>query len=60
MYSRIKYDFLFVGDDWYNDDNWIELEAKLKNKGVRVVYFPYTKGTSSTILNETLKSIREN
>ena len=26
--------------------------------GVRVVYFPYTKGTSSTILNETLNKLR--
>ena len=36
-----------------------EMEEKFNKVGVQVVYFPYTKGTSSTILNETLKKIRE-
>ncbi|ECC1461917.1 glycerol-3-phosphate cytidylyltransferase, partial [Campylobacter coli] len=26
---------------------------------VRVIYFPYTKGTSSTLINETLKNLRQ-
>jgi len=34
------------------------MEAKFAEVGVRIVYFPYTKGTSSTILNETLAKIR--
>jgi glycerol-3-phosphate cytidylyltransferase len=34
------------------------METKLKDVGVRVVYFPYTKGTSSSILSEILISKR--
>jgi hypothetical protein len=32
--------------------------AKTVRSRVRIVFFPYTKGTSSTILNETLKKLR--
>lgn len=59
MWEKLHFDILFVGDDWYNSPSWKEMEEKFKEVGVRVVYFPYTKGTSSTILNDTLKKIRE-
>jgi len=57
-WEKLRFDILFVGDDWYGDPRWKEMEEKFKGVGVRVVYFPYTKGTSSTILNETLNKIR--
>lgn len=57
-WEKLRFDILFVGDDWYGDPRWKEMEEKFKDVGVRVVYFPYTKGTSSTILNETLAKIR--
>jgi len=59
MWEKLHFDVLFVGDDWYNSPSWKEMEEKFNKVGVQVVYFPYTKGTSSTILNETLKKIRE-
>ena len=59
MWEKLHFDVLFVGDDWFNSPSWQEMEEKFKKVGVRVVYFPYTKGTSSTILNETLKKLRE-
>ena len=59
MWEKIHFDVLFVGDDWYNSPSWNEMESKFKKVGVRVVYFPYTKGTSSTLLNETLIKLRE-
>ncbi len=59
MWEKLHFDVLFVGDDWYNTPSWQEMEEKFNKVGVRVVYFPYTKGTSSTVLNETLKKIRE-
>ena len=58
-WEKLRFDILFVGDDWYGDSRWKEMEEKFKVVGVRVVYFPYTKGTSSTILNETLNKLRE-
>jgi len=59
MWKKLKFDVMFVGDDWFESDKWAELEQKFKEVGVKVVYFPYTKGTSSTLLNETLLKIRE-
>jgi glycerol-3-phosphate cytidylyltransferase len=55
-----KYHFLviFVGDDWKGTDKWNKIEADLNAVGAKVVYFPYTKGTSSTLINETLHKLR--
>lgn len=49
---------LFVGDDWYGSDSWQEMEKELNNYNCKVVYFPYTKGTSSTLINKTLQDLR--
>lgn len=56
-----KYHFnkMFVGDDWKGSPLFNEVEKKFRAVGVEVVYFPYTKGTSSTILKETLSKINE-
>lgn len=58
MWEKLHFDILFVGDDWYNSPSWKEMEEKFDKVGVRVVYFPYTKGTSSALLNEVLNKIR--
>ena len=58
MWEKIKFDVLFVGDDWYQSPRWKALEQKFKKVGVRIIYFPYTKGTSSTLLNDTLTKMR--
>jgi len=59
MWEKLKFDVLFVGDDWFETPEWKEIEEQFKEVGVKVVYFPYTKSTSSTILNNTLKKLRE-
>lgn len=59
MWEKLHFDILFVGDDWFNSPSWQEMEEKFSKVGVRVVYFPYTKGTSSTLLNATLVKLRE-
>jgi len=58
IWEKLKFDILFVGDDWFKEESWKTMEIKLKDVGVRVVYFPYTKGTSSSILSEILISKR--
>lgn len=58
MWKKLKFDVMFVGDDWFNTPKWQEIEKNFEKVGVRIVYFPYTKGTSSTLLNETLNSLR--
>jgi glycerol-3-phosphate cytidylyltransferase len=59
-HSRYKFDIMFVGDDWYKTEKWKKYDDMLSDRGVRIVYFPYTKGTSSTLLNEVLLKVRSN
>ena len=59
MWQRLKFDLMFVGDDWFETEKWQELDGQFKEVGVKIVYFPYTKGTSSTLINETLKKLRK-
>jgi len=58
-WEKIRFDILFVGDDWFKQDRWITLEDKFKQNNVRIVYFPYTQGTSSTLINSTLLKLRD-
>lgn len=54
IWEKLKFDIMFVGDDWYNTDKWKNLEKKFVEVGVKIVYFPYTKGISSTLINKIL------
>lgn len=58
VWEKLKFDMMFVGDDWFKTDKWKQLDKQFEEVGVRIVYFPYSKGTSSTLINETLNSIR--
>ena len=49
---------LFVGDDWYGTEKWKAYELQCVNAGIKVVYFPYTKGISSTKITEALQNTR--
>ena len=60
MWEKIKFDVMFVGDDWFDTPKWREFDKLFEEVGVRIVYFPYTKGTSSTLINTTLEHLREN
>lgn len=54
LWEKLKYEVMFVGDDWFAGKKWKELDQKFKKVGVKIVYFPYTKGTSSTLINKIL------
>ena len=57
-YHRLKFDLMFVGDDWYNTEKWETIEKQLSNFAVKVIYFPYTKNVSSTKINSILENER--
>ena len=57
-WEKYHFNVMFVGDDWKGTDKWNKIEADLNAVGAKVVYFPYTKGTSSTLINETLHKLR--
>ena len=58
--KKLKATRLFVGDDWYEDKKWKSMEEELGTHNCKVIYFPYTKGTSSTLINTTLDELRIN
>ena len=57
-HGRYKFDLMFVGDDWYKSENWESYEHELKALDVKIIYFPYTTKTSSTLINNTLIELR--
>jgi len=57
-WKKLKFDIMFVGDDWKGTDKWTQYEKEFNRVGVNIIYFPYTKGTSSTLINEVLVKLR--
>lgn len=57
--KKIGASVLFVGDDWYGTPKWQEYEKEMQNNGIQLVYFPYTRGVSSTIISATLAEVRD-
>lgn len=56
--KKIGANILFVGDDWYGTEKWKKYEADFATEGIKIVYFPYTKGISSTQITKALKDVR--
>lgn len=54
MWQRLHFDVLFKGDDWKGTSKGDQLEASMTAVGARVVYFPYTETTSSTLLRDLI------
>ena len=60
MCKKLGASVLFVGDDWYNTDKWKKYDEEFDKEGINIVYFPYTKGVSSTLINKALGQVRDN
>ena len=56
--KKLGASILFVGDDWYGTEKWKKYEEEFSREGIKIVYFPYTKGISSTKITEALKATR--
>ena len=57
--KKLGAQILFVGDDWYGTEKWNQYEKDFAKEGIKIVYFPYTRGTSSTKINEALHTVRK-
>lgn len=55
-WRAVGFDVFFKGDDWRGTPKGKALEERFAAVGVRVVYFPYTVHTSSTMLRGVLQS----
>lgn len=58
-WEKYHFDVIFVGDDWKGTEKWKKIEEDFSRVGVDIVYFPYTKTTSSTLLNQVLLKLRD-
>lgn len=58
MCKKLGASYLFVGDDWYGTEKWQKYEEEFAKAGVKIIYFPYTKGISSTKITEALRQSR--
>lgn len=56
-WEELNFSRIFVGDDWKGSDKWKKLTPYYEKNGVEIVYFPYTKSTSSTLLRSVLEKI---
>lgn len=56
----VKYDYLFVGSDYKGTERFNRYEQYFADKGVKIIYFPYTKGTSSTQIRNVILSKTKN
>lgn len=57
-WERLKFDIMFVGDDWHRTEKWQTYEKAFNEVGVKIIYLPYTRGISSTIINKILEQER--
>ncbi|MFJ7728162.1 adenylyltransferase/cytidyltransferase family protein [Neobacillus sp. NPDC097160] len=51
----LKFDAMFVGDDWKGNHLFNEVERKFNEVGVEIIYFPYTAGVSTTLVKQKIK-----
>jgi len=54
MCKKLGASYLFVGDDWYGTEKWQNYEKEFAKNNIKIIYFPYTKGISSTRIRELL------
>jgi glycerol-3-phosphate cytidylyltransferase len=54
-WEKYHYDRLFVGSDYKGTERFNRYEAFFKDKGVEIVYFPYTQSTSSTRIRDAIQ-----
>lgn len=53
-HKRLKFDVLFVGDDWLESATWNKFEKVAKTLDVKIIYLPYTSEISTTALRARL------
>ena len=58
MCKKLGASYLFVGDDWYGTEKWNNYEKEFAKEGIKIIYFPYTKGVSSTQIRKALAAVR--
>ncbi len=50
VWKTLRFNAIFIGDDWKGNDRWRQTEIDLAPLGAKVVYLKHTDGISSTLL----------
>ena len=53
-WEKCHFDKLFVGSDYKGTERFLKYEEYFKDKGVEIIYFPYTQKISSTQIREKI------
>jgi len=54
IWEQLRFDVLYKGGDWADDERGVALESTFRDLPVEIVYFPYTRNTSSERLRSVL------
>ena len=54
IWEKVRFNEIYIGDDWKGNERW-ETGKEMEQLGAKLVFLPYTKDTSSTMLREKLK-----
>lgn len=57
LHAEHPFDAFFKGSDWKDTERGERLAAEFAERGVTVVYLPYTESTSSTHLRQVLEEL---
>ncbi len=55
IWESVRFDEIYIGDDWKGNERWEATRKEMEELGAKLVFLPYTKDTSSTILREKLE-----
>lgn len=55
--NKIKFDAIFIGDDWKTNERWIKTKEEMAKRGIDVIFLPHTDGISSSDIRSKIKTI---
>lgn len=56
-WNNLHFNVLFSGDDWKDTERYQKTEMQFKPLGVDIIYFPYTRGVSTTEILRKITSV---
>lgn len=56
-WNNLHFNVLFSGDDWKGTERYQKTEMQFKPLGVDIIYFPYTRGVSTTQILKKITSV---
>lgn len=54
LLAKLKFDLLFIGDDWFDKTLYHEMEEQFGKSGVKTIFLPRTEGISTTSIKERI------